>query len=627
MFNPNAANRQTLLISVLIFLFSLLSIALIITWNTPATGYEASIYRSTPLILWVSLVASVISGITLVVVSIAKNELDRNYLWKIGFLLVFLSYVVCLSLFIIRGYYMWCMNGDPASHIGWIKETINTGHVPTVVVYPITHIYLSQIIFMTGLDLVILHKIIPVLFSVLFILYMYVFAKAVFHNTSSALLVGIASCASFSTDFYLNLAPNGLSSLLIPLFLFVIFKCMYRGSVACAVPRSMLVILYPVFHPVPAMFIGLVLLTLWIPTTIQRMVQYTHEWRKTLPDLESYKLKFGRPLLTLIIWFLFWISGFRVFALTIGRIFQSVFGEEAPSEAMDLVNKVSYAQGYGISVTEIAIKQYGTVMVLFALSVIAILMLLKNLHQDRYNESILSLSGPFGALLITMPVLFLFKLPFNAFRFLHALIILMLILSTYTLDAILVHERRPFLLRRTIFSVILVVIILSGLFLGGLLKLYPSPYICGTNYHSTHSEVAGMEYIFDHHNLATPLTGISIFPGRFAMAFLTLEERAILRSPTHLEAHVPWHFGYDKNSSLSSAYDKNTDLAIASRDRALYTDIFPYMAEYRFTRQDFQQLEIDPGVDALYSNGGFDFYKVNVMTPFIVKYPIYDHDY
>jgi hypothetical protein len=92
MFSPSAIHRQRFQKVTLIFLFFLLSVALIITWNTPATGYESSIYRSTPLILWVSLIASVIVGITLVVVSIAKNELEQNSLWKIGFLLVFLSY-------------------------------------------------------------------------------------------------------------------------------------------------------------------------------------------------------------------------------------------------------------------------------------------------------------------------------------------------------------------------------------------------------------------------------------------------------------------------------------------------------------------------------------------------------
>ncbi len=359
MFSPSAIQRQRFQKVVLIFLFLLLSVALIITWNTPATGYEASIYRSTPLILWVSLITSVIAGIALVVVSIAKNELDQNPLWKIGFFLVFLSYAVCLALFIIRGYYMWCMTGDPASHIGWIKETLSTGHTAGGVIYPIIHIFLSEIVFLTGLDLIILHKITPIIFSILFIVYMYIFAKTVFSSTAAQLLVGLISCGIFKTDFYLNLIPNGLSSLLLPLTLFVTFKYAYQRRWAWAVPLFVLVILHPVFHPVPTMFIGLVFLTLWIPHIVPDIMRYIHERKITMPDPKSHKFKLILPFLVMLIWFTFWIASFRVWDYTLRSMYQTIFSEGTPSEAMDLLDTISYAQGYGYSVIEVVVKQYG----------------------------------------------------------------------------------------------------------------------------------------------------------------------------------------------------------------------------------------------------------------------------
>jgi len=92
---------------------------LLIAWNTPAMDYGSLFYRSTPLILWVSLIASVIVGIILVVAPIAKIELGLSYLWEIELLLRPLSYTVCLSLLTIDDYCMWCTPGDLASHIGW----------------------------------------------------------------------------------------------------------------------------------------------------------------------------------------------------------------------------------------------------------------------------------------------------------------------------------------------------------------------------------------------------------------------------------------------------------------------------------------------------------------------------
>ena len=193
----------------------------------------------------------------------------------------------------------------------------------------------------------------------------------------------------------------------------------------------------------------------------------------------------------------------------------------------------------------------------------------------------------------------------------------MLILSAYTLYTILIYKRGTSLLRGTTSRAVFVAMIISVLFLGNMLTLYPSPYALGTSYQNTRSEVAGMEYFFDHRNVTTPLTGISIAPERFAALLLTPEEITIQRLSKYYlnnKDHIPWHFGYDNNSSISSAYDKETDLAITSKDRVTYTDIFPDMAKHRFTTQDFQRLEFDPGVDALYSNGGFDFFKINVMS-------------
>jgi hypothetical protein len=51
MFSPSAIQRQRFQKVALIVLFLLLSIALITTWSTPASGYESSIYWSTSLML------------------------------------------------------------------------------------------------------------------------------------------------------------------------------------------------------------------------------------------------------------------------------------------------------------------------------------------------------------------------------------------------------------------------------------------------------------------------------------------------------------------------------------------------------------------------------------------------
>jgi hypothetical protein len=616
MFSSSAIRGQRLQKATLAFLFFLLSVALIITWNSPATGYESSIYRSTPLILWVSLIASVIVGVTLVVVSIAKNELEQNSLWKIGLLLVFLCYTICLALFIIRGYHMWWMTGDPASHIGWIKETINAGHAPTSIIYPITHIYLSEIVFFTGLDLVVLHKIVPFIFGLLCALFMYVLAKALFANYGCALLVGVISCC-LTFGWYLSLTPNALSNMVIPFALFLIVRFLQKRVWTWAVPLSAIIILYPVFHVLPAIALGLMLLTLWIPVKLAETIQNLRERRTYILKYNREDLRLVVPFLLLLSWFIFWISSFWIFGYTIKDIYDTVALEEKETKGAAFLDKISYAQNYGYSVVEQALKVYGVQAILVLLSLLALLLLWREFTARGQNKPLLSLYGPFFAILFMMGILFIFNLRFGPFRFMIYISMLGTLFAAYLLSHFLV-DRKPknnSLLQGTAFKVSCVTAVITLLFLASMLILYPSPYNLGTSYHTTQSEVMGMTFFYDHRDVTVPVTGITIAPGRFSHAFLTPGERSIQSLPMYLEDKVvPWHFGYDKHHTLSTLYTNEMDMIITQKDKLQYVDLFPDMAELRFTERDFERLDYDPGISFLYSNGGFDLQKVTMVV-------------
>ena len=120
-------------------------IALLVTWSSPATGYEASIYSATPRLFWVANVLNLIIGLGIIVHQITyKNNRRESKLWIIGFVLVFLTFAAVLSLWIIRGYAL-LGEGDPLTHLGVIRNIISTGHMESSNYYPITHIYLAQL--------------------------------------------------------------------------------------------------------------------------------------------------------------------------------------------------------------------------------------------------------------------------------------------------------------------------------------------------------------------------------------------------------------------------------------------------------------------------------------------------
>lgn len=615
MFSPSAIHRQSLLKVALIFLFSLLSVALVITWNTPATGYEVSIYRSTPLILWVSLISSVIAGIAIVSESITKNKLDQSYLWKIGFLLIFMSYAICLALFIIRGYYMWCLGGDPATHIGWIKETLTSGHTPIVVIYPITHIYISEIIFMTSLDLVILHKIIPLVFGLLCVVFMHVFARSLFSHLAEALLASVISC-SLAFDWYLNLTPNALANLFFPFTLFLVVRYLQQNSWPWAIALSAVILLYPVFHPVPAIFMGVVFLTLWIPPILPEITSALNGKKRDAFKFRGFDSILVRPFLMLMIWFVSWISSFSLWGNTIRSMYQTISLEGEPSKMMDLMDQIKYAQGYGYSVIEVAIRQLWGAIILSILSAISLLLLWRSLSQGRcQNKSLFSFYGPFGMLAFIIPALYIFNLKFGPLRLVVYVSILGTIFAAYLLTYQLTRERKNSILHIASLKTSFVILVIFGLFLGGMLNLYPSPYNLTLSYQTTQSEFAGMAHVYEHRNVSIPLSGITVAPGRLSHSLLVPAERAAQRLPLYLKEHIaPWHFGYDRYSSISSSYDEETDVIIVQRDKVVYKNYFPEMAQYRFNTQDFERLLEDPGASLLYSNGGLELWKVSMVN-------------
>jgi len=615
MFNINIVRRQRLQKIALILLFSLLSVALIITWNTPATGYETSIYRSTPLILWISLISSMITGILLVVLSIAKQELDRSYLWKIGFLLVFLSYAICLGLFIIRGYYMWGMNGDPATHIGRIQEIINAGHPATNLFYPIVHIYLSEICFLTDLDLIILHKLVPFVFGLLYILFMYIFAKALFSESAGALLTALISC-SLWLGWYIDLVPNGLGNLFLPVALFLMVRYLQQKTWAWATAFAAVILLYPVFHPVPTIFLGMTFLTVWMPTILPDLINVLR--KRKVGALGFNKLTFGLmlPFLLLVIWSIFWISSFPMWDGTISSMYLTICSEAESSHAMAFVDQAIYAGEHGFSIIEQVIKRFWGLIILSILSLAALPLLWRSFSHGRHDEYIFSLYGPFGVLGLVIPALFIFNLAFDPLRFTVYILLLGTVLAAYFLSYLLTDKSKEIKLHRPRLKTVFVILLIISLFITGLLNLYISPYNLTQSRHTTQSEMMGMECFFKHRDATTPISGILVEPRRFADIFLSPEERnaqILLYNFKEIDS-PPWHFGYDMHGSISSVYDEETDLIITQLARKNYEDYFPHLAPYRFNAQDFKRLNSDPGLNFLYTNGEFDVWKITVST-------------
>ena len=603
---------------VLITEFAFLIYALIVAWNTPSTGYEPSIYSATPLVLWIAVISAMIVGIIIVIMSDPDALPEKSNLWKYGFSLILFCYAICLSLFILRGYFMYDISGDAASHLGWIYQIIKNGQVPPDLFYPIAHIFLSEISLVSTLDLVFLHKIIPFIFALLSVGFIYIFIRALSSNKIEPLIAAIISCTFSSVGWYLAFTPNLLANLFFPLVLFLLYKYVRSSNIGWKILFVITLILYPVFHPLPAIFIGIILLTLWIPKRVDKFLKEFREKNQVHPDSNGLKIKLARPFMILFIWFFSWYSLFYVWGYSVSQIYNGLMtaeGGKGPAKITSLTNQLSYAQGYGYNVIEIFLKQYGNLLLLFILSVITFFILWKIAFRDQKPGDIFSVSlyAPWAVLIVVIPALFIVNLTFGPLRMLFFQTILEIVFVAFLISFIL-HQgkesKKPGIAGLTKIGVI---VLMVGLLLSGLLTLYPSPYNLTPSYQTTRQEVSGMTFYLEYRNTSVPASGIDINLNRYIDLLLTPEKKHTLQRigiGVLKGTKTQWHFGYDTFTSIASTYDREMDLIIQQTDKALYVDYYPSMAKYRYTPQDFERLNYDPGASRVYSNGEFDLYKV-----------------
>ena len=136
------------------------------------------------------------------------------------------------------------------------------------------------------------------------------------------------------------------------------------------------------------------------------------------------------------------------------------------------------------------------------------------------------LYGPWGILGFFIPVLYFFHLGFGPLRFVPHTAILGTVFSAFLISHFLIRSKESKSRIKSGLTTFVVIVLLSGLFLGGMLNLYASPYNMIPSGQTTRSEISGMGFLFEYRNNTIPVSGLTAAPGRFADLLLTPEEKA-----------------------------------------------------------------------------------------------------
>lgn len=586
---------------LLIISFFLLGVSLIITWLNPAVTYEASIFLSTPKIYWVSLLFSLFIGFFIV---IKFNLSDENRIYKnSALLLLFIAFASFLALWIIRGYYLWC-SGDPLTHLGKINDILLTYHIDKDSIYPLTHIFLAEICSIFKINPIIPHKYVPLYFGMLYLIFMYLFAKTVFSDKKMAIVALLVAIIPMG-GWFLNLTPNHLANLTLPLVFFILYQYITNRKYEWCILLIGACFFYPIFHPVPSLALLLIVFAL-TPPILNLVERLTNKYLKCSIRFE----KKTSMVITIIflIWFITWVSSFYVWDHTINNIY-NLLTEGASTKLDSLIADAVYANSYGYSVIEQFLKVYGGLTIYLVLTAVSCIVIWKKIKQSKNDavsyRKLISLITPLIIIISFMGLLYFTNLElFGPSRIeIYAIMISSLFVGYVIFEYI---RKGKCLWRQVLASFFLVILfVIAGL------QIYPSPYILSANWQVTKTEMNGMDLVLRSKN-EMPITSLSIAPIRYVDALLTNDERSKIKVNWTVseDLKIPFHFSYDNNNNLGEYYNEDLYMVLTYHDRVLYKEVFPEIEHLRFTDEDFGEVENDNTITKFYANGGFDSYYI-----------------
>jgi competence protein ComGF len=498
------------------------------------------------------------------------------------------------------------MNGDPSTHIKYVNQILTTGKISTQLFYPALHIYTSQILLLLNINVVTLHKILPLFLGILYIPFIYLFSKSIFTDKNQIILSTVIG-STFANGWYLSFIPNGLSNLYFPLLLFIILKVNSIKDVRWEILALIMVFFYPIFHLIPTLVLIIFISTLSLVNFILHKMSNTNVDADKNREFSKFKLTL---FILLVVCDITWISSFYLWDYAV-KNFYTLITEGDSTQISYLVKNINYAQGYGYNVIEQALKTNGGPLLYVLVTVVSLPTVWKHKNNERLSN-LLSLYGPLFFICLFIVIFYFSNVLFSPLRMVTYTTIICTPFLGFSLND-LISKIRAKPKRVYIFSFIGLICLLFIIWINGILTLYPSPYTLGTSYQTTVSEVEGTSWLFENKNVSLETTGITVAPFRFGEFLLTDEQRKLQnlheKNPDYLK--VPYHFGYDNNSQLSSYYNQSLYMGINERDKRIYVDVVPEIADIRWVPKDFEKLNDDVSLKKIYSSKKFEMFYIN----------------
>ncbi len=581
---------------LLIFCFLLITVSLILIRNNVTSGYEISVYRPLSFISLLGLFFPAIYSIFNIFIYTFINNKKSNYFLIANLILFLIVSLTILLLPTIRGYAFYPM-GDAVTHVGIVFDSISSNHISDII-YPITHILIASLYFISGIDYAEIITISAPFYSILSILYLYILAHLIFESSYKGILTIVVGFFPLSTIIP---SPHNFAALLIPLALFIYFRNIDQNYIGNKILLIIFAILYPFFHPLVSI---LLILSLFVIVIISKFIQHFIIFKRaTIISVLSFS---QIPLITLIIFFLWLWGNYWYWNFHIGDMIRWFFSEtvEYPGRYSEVV---SIFHEYSIDPISLILKNFGQNLIYIFLSFLAFFWAVKKLIFNSCNnyyktdERIIFLSSWIIVNSLTAFMVMFLPSAGGPDRMLYYTGIISPIFVTYIISNI---KKR---IIKYIMAISLVILIINSA-----MVIHQSDYSNLPNMQVTRMEIAGSDWLLNYKD-----SNINIKSNHerfFRIADLIKGEKYTIENNLNLflnpnsESKPLDHFGYDIYSSAGNANIADNYLILEKYDEVIYFQL--YSNSNKFNKVDFEKLDSDKTVEKIYYNGEFRIMQV-----------------
>lgn len=566
--------------------FLLISVSVFAAGWTVPTSYELSIYGSTPILFWMSLMICFIIGIYL-------NTFNR-YNVRGDKLLLFLSFTVVMLLPVLRGYY-FIGEGDALTHLGIARSLTTTTIGVTDIFYPSIHllsIFMSNV---SNFDLRYGMMLLSLLFLLLFVTSSYIIARAFISFKYRYFGIFVAGLLLPVNLISVHSHPHPVSSAILYSPYFIFSYIMYRKSES-----------NPWFLIHVVLFASILLLHPQIGATILLFMLMLLLFNIYESGRNNQHINSNIYVLTTTYLVIFWVwssTQVKFLAGVQGHITSLLL--ETPTASQVQQRSVSVSE-LGLSFELLGVRLFFVGFVAALLS-FAIVVICFNRYRRSDFRNLLNIDSRksinrFIVILAlgTFPAvgLFLFTLVVDIttqyFRYQGFIMGVVTIISIYSVKPIhsIVRRRRS---RRLVYvSVLTLLLALS------IMVYFPSPYILQPNSQVPESQLAGYETGLEISNPNYDIMYLRSPPNRYFDARL---------APTG-KSKETFYRGSKKAPDHFASQNVHTNsepqyIAVTRRDYAQEINLYE---EFRFNTNDFRYLENTPRINKVHTSHETVFY-------------------